>query len=140
VRYVGALSRKLDNAPVAQKNCQGWVSPSSSPRASRMARAGIIVAKIPAKMIATSWIGAQENSFSSRGRLGPNVSERAIIATYRSSRRYGKPIASPALVSGPERMVVTTTPPRKTTFSIPIKRMGTYSARSAAATRAGSRR
>ena len=30
-RYVGALSRKLDNIPVAQKYCHGSVSPSSGP-------------------------------------------------------------------------------------------------------------
>ena len=54
---MGALSRTDESAPVAQKYSQGSARPSSAPRAFRIASAGIIVAKIPAKIAATSTIG-----------------------------------------------------------------------------------
>ena len=54
---MGALSRKLDSIPAAQKKCHGRTTPSSPPRAERINRAGIIVAKIPANRMATSLIG-----------------------------------------------------------------------------------
>ena len=40
------MSRKLDSVPVTQKKCHGRVTPSSPPRAERISRAGIIVAKL----------------------------------------------------------------------------------------------
>src|SRR4029453_10886903 len=61
VRYVGALSRKLDNSPDAQKNCHGWLTPQVFPYAFRSKSAGAIVIKMPANKIATSSIGAKEN-------------------------------------------------------------------------------
>ena len=60
------MSRKEESIPEAQKNCQGAVSPSSAPRAFRIASAGIMVTKMPAKSTATSTMGAQVKPFSSR--------------------------------------------------------------------------
>ena len=56
-RYVGALSRNEDRAPVIQKNCHGCVTPSSLPLALSIARAGIMVRNIPMNSFATSAIG-----------------------------------------------------------------------------------
>ncbi|MBP2690107.1 MAG: hypothetical protein H6Q83_2294 [Deltaproteobacteria bacterium] len=74
------MSRKLDSAPVAQKKWAGVATPSSAPRALRISSAGIIVAKIPAKRIATSSIGYQVNSFSSRTFAGVFHTETAAAA------------------------------------------------------------
>ena len=63
VRYVGALSRKLERPPLAQKSCHGCRKPNSPPRAFRMRSAGPIVTKMPAKSTATSTIGAKLNRF-----------------------------------------------------------------------------
>ena len=57
VRYVGALSRKLDNAPDIQKNCHGCLKFREVARALRISKAGIIVTKMPRKIAATSRIG-----------------------------------------------------------------------------------
>src|SRR6266581_1151943 len=57
VRYVGALSRKLDRAPDIQKNCHGSFKSSDTALACRISRAGIIVMKMPRNSAATSAIG-----------------------------------------------------------------------------------
>ena len=64
-RYVGVLSRKLDKNPVIQKNCQGFVTPSSPPFTSRIRSVGIIVINIPMKSIATSSIASHVKWLSS---------------------------------------------------------------------------
>src|SRR5262249_2955493 len=74
VRYVGALSRKLDSTPEPQKNCHGrcrandW--PNSSrcplPHAFRINSAGVIVTKMPANKTATSTMGDQPKRLRSR--------------------------------------------------------------------------
>src|SRR5665648_525478 len=53
-RYVGALSRKLDKVPVAQKSCQSSTRPRDAPLAFNIANAGIIVMNIPINNVATS--------------------------------------------------------------------------------------
>ena len=74
------MSRKLDSTPVAQKKCAGVITPSPAPRALRISSAGIIVAKIPAKRTATSSIGYQVNSFSSRTFAGVFHAETTAAA------------------------------------------------------------
>src|SRR5579872_7244530 len=59
VMYVGALSRKLDRPPDAQKNSQGSLTPNLPPAAFMIKRAGVIVTKIPANRMATSVIGTK---------------------------------------------------------------------------------
>ena len=71
VRYVGALSRKLDSKPAAQKNSAGVFTPSLAPLAFRINNAGIMVMKMPANSTATSMIGAEAEAVprpSLRGR------------------------------------------------------------------------
>src|SRR2546426_5615838 len=57
VRYVGALSKKLDRTPESQKNCQGCLKFKDAARALRIASAGIIVTKMPRNSAATSAMG-----------------------------------------------------------------------------------
>src|SRR5678816_3385155 len=59
VRYVGALSRKLDRRPDIQKYCHGALRPNCVACDRRISRAGIIVIKIPRKTAATSKIGCR---------------------------------------------------------------------------------
>ena len=66
MRYVGALSRNEESAPVAQKNCHGSRTPSSAPRVRSRSSAGSIVTKIPAKSAATSRIGWNVKWFALR--------------------------------------------------------------------------
>src|SRR6478752_1490991 len=68
VRYVGALSRKLDRMPLPQKYSHGSFMkkcPRSGlkpwPHAFRICRAGVIVMKIPTNNTATSTIGPNVN-------------------------------------------------------------------------------
>src|SRR5712671_6801231 len=57
VRYVGALSRKLDSPPDIQKYCHGSLRFSDMALAFRISRAGIIVTKMPRNKAATSRMG-----------------------------------------------------------------------------------
>src|SRR5438445_7245648 len=61
VRYAGALSRKLDSVPVAQKNAQGRSILNLPPLALRIRSAGVMVTKIAENRMATSLIGAKLN-------------------------------------------------------------------------------
>ena len=76
-KYVGALSKKLDNTPVYQKYIiltgplsleTALIIPANAPLvpALSIAIAGMIVTKIPAKSFATSMIGNQVYSLSLR--------------------------------------------------------------------------
>lgn len=60
-RGEGQIGRRVveeaREVPVTQKDCHGCFRPRSPPLASRMARAEIIVAKILAKITATSTMG-----------------------------------------------------------------------------------
>ncbi len=57
LRYVGALSSTLDNAPLPKKKQPGVGEPRLPALDASQSRAGIIVAKIPMKRIATSLMG-----------------------------------------------------------------------------------
>ena len=92
---MGALSRKDDRPPLAQKYCQGWVSPMGPPFACNSASAGIMVAKMPAKSTATSTIGAQQKWLEALGPRGPSLSERIAKTTRMTSRTKGKWMACP---------------------------------------------
>ena len=58
---VGALSRKLDSSPEAQKYCHGCLTPSAAPWVFRISSGAIMVTKMPAKSTATSIIGPYPN-------------------------------------------------------------------------------
>ena len=75
--------------PLAQKYCQGCWSPSSLPLALRMARAGIMVAKMPANSAATSRMGPQAKPFSPRRPLGVVHRESAAMASMPASWNNG---------------------------------------------------
>ena len=64
VKYVGALSRKLDKAPDNQKKCQGAFKSKAAARAFRISKAGTIVTNIPRNSAATSTIGEKWKWFS----------------------------------------------------------------------------
>src|SRR5881396_2868839 len=57
VRYVGALSRTLDNAPDIQKKCHGAFKSKAAARALRISNAGTMVIKIARNNAPTSMIG-----------------------------------------------------------------------------------
>src|SRR5574341_1527625 len=87
VRYVGALSRNDESAPAAQKNCQGWRTPSSPPRVLKSSSAGIIVRKMPKKRTATSTIGYAVKPLARRIWRGVRQSETAARPTMTTSRQ-----------------------------------------------------
>ena len=57
VKYVGALSKKLESAPDIQKKCHGSFKSNVVARALRISKAGTIVMNIPRNNAPTSTIG-----------------------------------------------------------------------------------
>ena len=111
VRYVGALSRKDESAPVAQKNCHGSRTPSSAPRARRMSRAGSIVTKMPAKRAATSRIGWNVKRLARRRSGSVRTQDTTQSPTIASSRQ-----------GAPRKATAPRTPPSSARFSLPATR------------------
>src|ERR1051326_6351282 len=64
VKYVGALSRTLDNPPDNQKKCHGAFKSNAVARALRISSAGTMVMNIPRNRAATSTIGPKWKWFS----------------------------------------------------------------------------
>lgn len=77
-KNVGALSKIEESPPVNQKNCQGWSNERLALSCLKISNAGIMVIKIPKKIIATSLMGSHEKSFDCLMIFG--VVEKARVA------------------------------------------------------------